>query len=208
MTTVAGDAKYEKANELRKEGQYSDAADEYAAAAYEYLGEHGLEHSLSAARGLKALAVGAICLRLSGDLEGAENLCWQGVYISESIAAEAQSRPPASHSHDQSERLIWYEFEADFRTIGGHSGREDAYDRVEQAYRDVGDPACASCEQFHMSVAAPMKLLVYGTGLDEEPLHAVLEPPAHLTEWIEFKRTHLPTALDSLNVDDEWTYVF
>lgn len=207
MTIDAGDTKTDAAKEQHESAEYEAAADEYAAAAYEYLGENGLEHSVAAARGLRVLSIAAACRRYRGDDAQCRNLCWQGVYLSNNIGDSVLERPPASHPHDQSERGIWYEFEGDFRLVGGLPDATDAYDRAEGVYRSAGDPRSASLEQFHGNVAVLMKLLVRGTGADTDELHELL-PNCTLSSWIDYKRTALPDALDRLDGADEWTYVF
>lgn len=208
MTTEAGKQKAQTAKDHHENGQYLQAAKSYTTAAYEYLGVNGLEHTVSAARGLRNLAVGATCLRYSKGVDRSRNLCWQGVYVSKAVAESALDRPPASHPHDHSERGVWYEFEGDFKMIGNLPDAVDAYDRAEAVYLDAGNPPSVSLDQFHMSVAALTKLLVRGTGVSTEELHSVLQPESTLSDWIAFKRWQIPEALDRLDDSDTWTYVF
>ena len=208
MTIETGKERVETAHALHESGEYVEAADSYTAAAYEYFGANGLTHSVSAARGLESLLRGAACLRVSGKRDRYRNLCWQGVYLSQAIAAEAMSRPPESHPHDRSERRVWYEFEADCRALGELPDVDEAYETAERAYRDAGDPQCVSCEQILMAVAVLPKLLFRGTSADSDDLNEMLRPGTTLTEWIRFKRQRLPAVLKRLDEEDEWTYVF
>ena len=208
MTTEAGAQKAETARKCRSKGRYNEAAEYYTAAAYEYFGENGLKHAVSTARGLRYLLIGAACLRHESDHDRCRNRCWQGVLISRAVAQAAESLPRESHPHEQSERGIWYEFEGDFRAVGGVSDAGSAYEKAERVYRDAGDPESVSLEQFHAAVAGPTKLLVRGTDTDAERLDELLGPTATLTEWLAFKRQRLPTALERLERTDDWTYTF
>lgn len=207
MTTDAGDTKTDVAKGHHESAAYEAAAKEYVAAAYEYLGENGLEHSVPAARGIRNLSLAAACHRFLGDSAQCQNLCWQGVYLSNNVGDAVLERPPASHPHDQSERGVWYEFEADFRLIGGLPDAADAYDRAERVYEAAGDPRSASSEQFHLNVALLTKLLVRGTAADTDELDDLL-PYCTLSSWLDYKRGALPDALDRLEEEDDWTYVF
>lgn len=180
------------AKEYHGSGRYREAASEYVAAAYEFLGENGLEHSVSAARGLQSLAVAACCHRFLGDFQRCQNICWQGVYVSQLVAQQAEALPEESHPHDQSESGVWYEFEADFRAVGTLPDLSTALDHAETAYRDAGDPQSVSLEQFHGAAAQLTKMLVRGTDGDTDELETVLGPTSTLTDWIQFKRQTLP----------------
>lgn len=207
MTIETGKERVETAHALHESGEYVEAADSYTAAAYEYFGANGLTHSVSVARGLRYLIIGATCLRYRDRLERCQNLCWQGVHISRAISEEALSLPPEPNPYDQSVRGVWYEFEADFRVVGELPEAADAYDRAKAVYADAGDPDTAAFEQFHLAAAILPKVLVYGTDTDPEDLHSVIRPPATLTDWVEFKRQTLPAILERLDDGDEWTFV-
>lgn len=189
-------------------GEYETAAEKYVAAAYEFLGETGLRHSLSAAHGITNLTVAATCLRIIGDRHRSRSLCVQGVEVAEMIGKEALNRPPAEHPHDQSERGIWFEFRADLKSIGGLPDTSEAYDRAERVYEEAGDPQSVSCEQFHMTASYFTKTMIRGTGYEESELDRHLAPGTTLTEWIDFKRESVPAALEALDDQEEWDYVF
>lgn len=209
MTSDAGHQRATIAREHHRNDEFGEAAEAYTAAAYEYLGENGLAHNPTVARGLQSLLVAATCLRYLGRMEQCRNRCWQGVYITEPVAEEALSLPREPNAYDQSQRGVWYEFEADLRVVGDLPGAEEAYDRAEAVYVDAGDPETGAFEQFHLSAAVLPKQLVYGTDTDPEELQEVLKPMIPtLTDWIDFKRRKLPDILDRLDDGENWTYPF
>lgn len=53
MTTEAGKEKEKIAKGHHESGRYDEAVESYTAAAYEYFGVDGLDHSVTVARGLK-----------------------------------------------------------------------------------------------------------------------------------------------------------
>lgn len=208
MTKESAHKKIKSAKEYQKNGNYAEAANRYTSAGYEYLGENGLVHSATAAYGLKSLLVAAACLRFQGKQDKYQTLCWQGVYISKALAEEALSRPPASHPHDQAERVVYTEFEGDFRIVGKLSGSEETYNHARELYQGAGNPNCVSCEQILGAVAYLPKILYRGTSLETTQLEDVLKPETTLTEWIDFKQQRLSFALERLEEEAEWTYVF
>lgn len=156
----------------------------------------------------------AVILRHLNRIEQCQNHCWQGVYISKSVAKKAQARLPEPdaydevHVYDQSVRGVWHEFEGDFRAIGDLPGRTDAYARAERVYADAGDPETVDFEQFHLHAAVLPKLLARGTDTYTSELEDVLSHGPTLTDWIDFKRRRLPDLLERLDDQKEWTYVF
>ena len=208
MTRKSGKHKENRAKEYHKNGQFENAATSYTQAAYEFLGENGLTHSVSAASGLRNLLVGAACFRFQKSTEQCTNHCWQGVYMTEAIAKEAMDLPQEEHSYDQSVRGIWFEFEGDFRTVGGLPGAGSAYDQARSVYRDAGNPDTASFEQYHLAVSAFTKIVFRETDTAADELNTVLRPGHKLTDWIDFKERYLSDALSELYSQENWNYKF
>lgn len=207
MTSDAGHQWEKIANKHHMNDEFEDAAAAYTAAAYEYFGENGLTHNPTVARGLQSLLIAATCLRYLDKMDQCRNRCWQGINITEPVAQEALSLPRESNPYDQSVRGVWYEFEADLRTVGDLPGADEAYDRAEAVYTDAGDPETDAFEQFHLLAAVLPKYLVYGTKTDPDELHAVLRPMVPtLTDWIDFKRQTLPDILKRLDEGEEWDF--
>jgi hypothetical protein len=208
MTSEAGRKKAKTAKQRHTSGDYTSAADAYTAAAYEYLGQNGIEHKPSVSIGLRYLATAATCIRHQSGVEECRDLCQQGVYISKMAAERASLLPEEPHPHDEAEKGVWSEFIGDFRQIGNLPNSGEAYDRAMTMYINAGDPQSISTEQFFMAVSALTKSLVRGTETGTEELDAVLRSGGTLSEWISFKQANLPVALKKIDTTKDWTYTF
>lgn len=208
MTVDAGKEKANRAKRHHKNGEYEQAADLYTEAAFEYTGRDGLEHSIAMADGLRYLVLSAACLRLADMDSQSKHRCAIGARISEAVSERAMELPKEGNSYDQSVRGVWFEFEADFKTVGNLPGIEDALSRAEEFYLESGDPETSSFEQYHMIASAFTKMAYRGTQTETDELDEVLSYPSTLTDWIDFKRRRMPELLDKLDHQKEWTYVF
>lgn len=182
MTTESGRRNAELTKNHHKKDEYGAAVESYTAAAYEYLGQNGLRHTPSSARGLRHLIVAATCLRHTNERERCENLCWQGAKVSEAIAAHTPEVPEEADSYDLSVRGIWDEFAGDFKTVSELPDVGSSYDRAKTAFLNAGDPMTNCFEHFHMAPAVMPKLVFHGTDADTDELDSVLSYGATLTD--------------------------
>jgi len=207
MSQEAGREKKQSAIEHHKHGRHDEAADFYIETAYEYLGEYGLKHAKSSARGLHQLGLASACLRHIGRTEECRSLCWQGVYISKVIGERVITKPRSSYDYDQAKRGVWFEFAGDFKLVGDLPEKEDAYDRAREVYVNAGNPE-RGVEQIPVLATLLTKSVVRGTGMDTEEMEALdQEPINQFTKWLKFKQRRLPMALERLDEQESWTYV-
>lgn len=208
MTDKAGRERSNEAEEHYEQREFGAASDTYVQAAYQSLGHHGLTQSAVTVRGLHWLLRAVGCARQDGDDATARKLAWQGVHVARLIGDRQQSRPPASHAHDQAERGVWYEFEADFRVLGGLPDADDAYDRAATVYREAGDPRSFGIEQTFMAAVSYPKLLFRGYDLRVDELEDLHPSETTLTQWIAFLRDAFPEVVEAIAADVEWTYPY
>lgn len=193
----------ETADAYREEHRYAKSGEFYSVAAYEYLGDGppsipGTKYS----HGLFALLLGSTCFRLAGQLARCENRCRQGLLVAEDMLHMYGEEREVSNDYEYARKGAWHEFIGDFRTLGGLTDAEIAYDTAEQIYRAANNPPTAHREQEHMWLMRYLEL-VAGETLDSTKYRRIIRQTT-LLDWLAYKRQELPTVLEAVFERGTW----
>lgn len=209
MTWEQGSEYVDIADEKRQNKQFVEAGDYYTQATYEYLGQGGSKPNRStSSKGLHYLAMGSICYRLANRFDWCENRCQQGVLIAESISERALSHRPSSNQYEIARRGAWAEYVGDFRILADLDNAADAYEVAKEVYREADDPKLAVIEQEHMRLVELLRKIGVAAEYDLEELYSLQQhyDGGTFTDWLDYKREHLPKVLERLLAQEEWQY--
>lgn len=190
----------DEADSLAVEGEFGEAADTYVRAGFEEAGtffgksSHAIE--------LRMLYKGCLCYRLAGQKRQYRSIARIGIEFSEEYAARMKAKPEPSHPPDRARSGVWHEFVGDFRLVGKLGDAGEAYDRAKEIYQEVGDPSADFVEGPIKSSQAIFGDTVLHAGEDDELIDESRQ--RKLTEWVEYKREHLPELIDSIVSSGTW----
>lgn len=207
MTWKQGSEYADTADDKRQNKQFVEAGDYYTQATYEYLGESGPNPDRSkSSKGLHYLAMGSICYRLGDRYDSCRNRCKQGALIAESFSERAMNQKPTSSQYEIARRGAWAEYIGDFRILGGLDDADEAYEVAKDVYREAKDPRLAIIEQEHMRLVELLRKIGTATEYDLGELYRLQRhhEGGTLTDWVDYKREHLPKVLDRLLKQEEW----
>lgn len=196
----------EVADTLRSDGDFTSAADHYALAGYAHMAERppsGYCKHISWA--LHRVLVAGVCDQIADRPNRCRNRCRQGVLIAEDTLDRVRDTSRSNHAYDQARIGAWYEYIGDLRLVGDIDHPHSAYEQATAVYREAGDPSSGFAEQEHMRLHDFFQNVALPRGHDEEEWNEV-EAHASLTEWVEYKREHLPGYLSELYRQNEWNY--
>lgn len=175
-----------------------DAAEAYSAMSHEYFGEW--EPSLpfsNISSGMYGLLKAGTCYRVAGSRELCEFRCREGVLMAEEMKFRVNTESVPENTYDKARRGSWDEYIGDFRLIANRNGVAEAYEAARETYREAGDPETAFAEQEHLGLLNYFREVAKDAGYDEEELGRV-NTSIQFSEWVEYKREHLPNILDYL----------
>lgn len=191
------------AHERRKANDFVKAGEYYTTTAYHYLNDWYKIHrgkKISQAEYFFLLA--GTCYRIGDKPNCMDNRCQQGILIAEELLDRTENIG-GSTAYDRARYAAWYEYIGDFYLVGNIDGATELYERAKQVYIDEDDPPLAHREQEHMWLTEFMEQILYGVNKDISDWRRFLRE-ATLSEWIEFKKAHLPDALEALTSQSEW----
>lgn len=205
MTTAEAGEYIELADEHRLEGDLFSAGEFYTAAGFAYLAEEPLStRTVWHYHGRTELLNAGLCYRISGRNELASARCRLG----ECLALEQGRR---IRDYDEPERVkalhrgTWYEFVGDFRVVGELENVDEAYDVAAEQYRDWGDFTLVNTEQQNDYLITFFNNVSSGTDREFERVD-LFSDNLTFTDWIEYKRSMLPEAIDELVEAGTWTW--
>jgi hypothetical protein len=154
-------------------------------------------------RGLSALMTSAVCYRVAGRTDRATRRGVEGVAVTRDL--ETALAEPV-------QRACLREFVADFRTVAGMDGADEAYDDAAAAYEDAGesidDPQYWGTTPLFGAAAAPLKQVARGPANGEiavkwEDIHGSdpSDPGAFLAHRARYKRQRFAGLVERV-VDD------
>lgn len=200
MTTDRRTDLDDEASSLASEGNFSDAGDTYARAAFEEAGEWFGTSSWG--QELRMLYKACLCYRLADQRRQCRFAATHGIRLAEEYAARADERSEPSHPPDKAERGVWHEFVGDLQLVAGLDDADKAYDQAKDHYRAAGDPF-ANFGEGPIGVAqAVFSTTVIVAGADYDLITDSTQ--GRLTDWVDYKRTHLPELIDCLVASEVW----
>jgi len=208
MTRDRAQKLLEAAQASRGQSQLAEAGDQYTRAACEYLGdaEWELPPALShgnIAFGLYALLCAGTCFRIAKLDTRCQNRVKQGILIAQDMEARVSAGPIPDNAYDHARQGAWHEFIGDFRAVGRLDGVSSAYDTAVEVYLAADDPETGYSELEHMRLFDFIYELSRGTEIETEQIDSV-RTGCGFTEWVEFKRKHLPELLSQHDSQVTW----
>lgn len=188
------------ANALASEGKFSDAGDTYVQAGFEEAGEWFGASSWG--QELRMLYKACLCYRLADQSRQCRFAATLGIRLAEEYATRADERPEPSHPPDKAEQGVWHEFVGDFRLVAGLDDVSTAYDRAKDHYRAAGDPFADFGEGPIGVAQAVFSTTVLVAGADHDLITDSTQ--GRLTDWVDYKRVHLPDLIDGLVASGVW----
>lgn len=75
-------------------------------------------------------------------------------------------------------------------------------------YREADDPKLAVIEREHMRLVELLRKIGVAAEYDLEELYSLQQhyDGGTLTDWLDYKREHLPKVLERLLAQEEWQY--
>lgn len=197
----------ERARNQRTEANLDEAGGLYTRAAHEYVGgcELSFPEPTSTHLAVGSLLDAATCYRVVGDEFRTQNRCELGTVLVEDYEDFVNRHDIAANSFEDLRRGAWPEFLGDLRTIADTEGADDAYDRAIAMYEGAGDFELTYAEQEHTRLAAFFRSVRRGAGeriAEDDPEQ--LDPGTTFSEWVDYKREHLPRLLDQLASQGTW----
>lgn len=190
-------------HERRRSGDFVEAGEQYTAVAHQYFSAWPDDRrGKKISQGAYFLLLAGTCYRLGGRTDRATARCEQGVLIAEEWLDRTKDLG-GSAAYDRARYAAWHEYVGDFRLLGSLDGATEAYERAEQVYLDEGDPPLAHREQEHMWLVEFFEQVRHGAGSDDDEWQQFLRE-ATLSNWVEYKRDHLPDALNELVSQSAW----
>lgn len=200
MTTDRRTELADEATALAVESKFGDAGDTYVRASFE---EAGAWFGASSwGQELRMLYKACLCYRLADQPRQCRFTATLGIQIAEEYAARIDQTEKPTHPPDRAEHGVWYEFVGDFRLVAGFEGVDDAYDQAKEVYTEAGDPFAQFAEGPIMVVQAIFSTTVLVAGADHELITD--STSGRLTDWVEYKREHLPELIDDTVTSGEW----
>lgn len=190
----------------RREGKFSDAADNYAAGGFVRIGSSFPAepyHGPGTSAGLTNLLRSAVCHRLATQPDRAQRRCEQGVLIATEITDRTASIDPPENGYDRARRGAWFEYVGDFRLLSASGEHETAYDEAIDIYQAADDPLTGYAEWEHMNLMGLFNDVSAGGGHDRIDW-VTFDPERTLTEWVSYKTERFETYLDDLLKQDDW----
>lgn len=187
-------------NALASEGKFSDAGDIYVQAGFEEAGEWFGASSWG--QELRMLYKACLCYRLADQPRQCHFAATLGICLAEEYAARADEQSEPSHPPDKAERGVWHEFVGDFRLVAGLDDASTAYDRAKDHYRAAGDPFADFGEGPIGVAQAVFSTTVLVAGADYDLITDSTQ--GRLTDWVDYKRTHLPDLIDGIVDSGVW----
>lgn len=200
MTTDRRTDLDDDANALASEGKFSEAGDTYVRAGFEEAGEWFGASSWG--QELRMLYKACLCYRLADQPRQYHFAATLGIRLAEEYAARADERPEPSHPPDKAERGVWHEFVGDFRLVASLDDANTAYDQAKDHYRAAGDPFADFGEGPIGVAQAVFSTTVLVAGADYDLITDSTQ--GCLTDWVDYKRAHLPDLIDSLVASGVW----
>jgi hypothetical protein len=205
----------ELAQEFREEEHLEDAGNYYTAAGYgrlcqnwpipEDVGSMDLPDGTSprsVGLGIQYLLAGALCYRLSDNLDRCENRCEQGTLFIKDIL---ESDPIWQEKNSMARCGLGYEMIGDLRLYGDLGGYGDAYETAEDYYlRATPEQGWQGETEF----TAIMSILIEFTNSVDFELSSEKEAQIRdlsLVERIQYKQENYHAIIESVISDGNWT---
>lgn len=206
MTSEMARELLEDAEAAHEENDLVTAGDLYTRTAYAYVASGPYDPGGWTSKGLYCLLLAATAYKVAGRDQLCENRCRQGILIAEDVSERALAGSTPSNIYDDAKRGVWQEYIGDFRLVAGLDGADEAYDRATNVYVEAGDPETSYAEQETGWIMAYFREVARPTGMDVETLSEV-QMRYPMSEWVAFKRDHLPEALETLVKRGSWGLV-
>jgi hypothetical protein len=199
----------EQADALRESGDLTGAGNAYTAAAYEFAGtvtDHTFPECDKTATAISNICFAAICYRIVGDQFRVQNRCDVGILLAEDYINHIEGEKFEDGSFADLRRGAWPEYIGDCRMIADREGADMAYDRAIEIYRSAGDIDFVYGEREHNYLTKLFTNIKRGAGYEiseDAPERQPLGGPT-FTEWVRYKRKHLPGFLEDLDKKGAW----
>jgi len=188
----------EEAKNLLSNQEYLKAGEKFTLSAYAEMGVSKYEYSAFwTPMGLRMLLMSGICYRTGNEERRCENRCRQGILITEDLREYETG-------HD-AEVGIMYEFDGDFRLIGGIGDWKNSYNEACEAYSRCDNPLGWNGEPSFSSNIKFLRDLVEASGKEIDFDNSLWQEITNtsFTARIEYKRKNLQDIIDEIT-EDGW----
>jgi hypothetical protein len=197
MTSEERRTHSEIANDYRRDGAFKDAGIHYTAEAYDRLSDSQSERGWKHISGIVNLLQAGICFRLSNERELCQNRCQQAeLVINDARKRLYDGKPLIGLSH---------ELVGDCYLIGDYGDYEKEYESAKQVYSEYENESIEwqTEDEFELGIAPFVRVI---QGVDHEVKNYGRVRTTSLMARIDYKITHFPELLASLESKSEWLW--
>lgn len=189
----------------RADHEYVRAGEQYTAAARAYLGEGPPAPMTYARRAVVMLLQAAICFRLGDAPRRGDRRCREGTHVTLDAIEHAELEYDAEELSRATWFGAWHEYLGDLRLHGNVGDPNGAYDRAETIYERAQPTSTLLVEAENRSAVGHFNRLVEAVDADVEAWESDPADESRFTDWLAYKREHLPRLLDALYEAGEWS---